>query len=192
MELYNNIHLVGHVSGYYYQHDIMPVEVCIASVQDCEKKRKYYIFDLSDVCFSATDKIVNKYFSEKYLGLEFPPPKWQKTVKRNNMKRYLHALYDIQRKDQKWIIGCVGEKQRKFFLKYGLPCVNITPFVPPYEDLQDMPLFSKHKVHKPHNLPFCSMNYAHRYAAYLNKKIERLKADKSSMMYRLSLGWKFQ
>lgn len=189
MNLFRNIALVGHVNGYFYENDIMPAEVCIASVRHYKEPGKFYQFDLSETRFNAVDKIMNKYFAEKYLGLEFPPVQWENSVNYDYMRRYLRTLHEEQGRG---IIGCIGEKQRDFFLKYCLPCVDITSFVPPYEDLQEMPLYSKHKVHKKINLPFCSINYAHRYAAYLNKKNESINADKSGLMSRLCLGWKLQ
>lgn len=189
MNFYDKVTLVGHMNGYFYNDEILPAEICIVPVEHSEEKATCYTVDLSDVPFSMSDRTFNKYFSKKYFGLPFPPPKWKRSKNLKSIKFRLHNLHKILGGG---VIGCVGERQRKGFRKFGLHCVNIISFVPPYEDLQHMPLYSRHEIHEKEDLVFCSINYAQRYATYLNEKFKKIKDDNSGMMSRLCRSWQIR
>lgn len=172
MEFYCNIQLVGHVNGYYFRELPIPVEVCVASVKNFKDCGKFFELDLCGVTFSYLDKLRNTHYAEKYLGLDFPPTKRDNCVNLCDLRKTLHLIHKALGSG---LIGCVGQKQTDFFLQNGLPSINMTAYVPPYEDLEHLPLNFQH-VHKEKSQAYCSINFARRYAYYLHEKSFRQKS----------------
>lgn len=182
---YGGIRVVAFANGYIFKDHFLPQEVCLCSVEKFEENGNFIDIDLSKINFDSYDSLINKCFAEKHFGLEFPPPKLDVVVPIEYVKLALNKMHEELGGG---IIGCVGLNQTSFFLQYGLPSVNIQPIVPPYEDLLHLPLNLQYQVHKPENALFCSINFAQRYAWYLNRKSQAIQQDKTGLMSRLCTG----
>lgn len=177
--------MVGFTNGYVFQDHFLPQEVCLSSVTDFVKNGNFFDVDLSDIKFNSCDQLINECFAEKHFGLEFPPPKLDVVVPIEHVKATLHKMHQDMGGG---IIGCIGLNQTSFFLQYGLPGLNIESIVPPYEDLLYLPLNLQHQIHKPENAFLCCINFAQRYACYLNRKRQVIENDESGVMSRLCTG----